>query len=474
VTIEAKSIDVVTVAERHGRARDLLYFWFLGNFHFLTIAIGFVGPSLGLSLGFTAAAGILGTLFGTVFVACHAAQGPELGLPQMIQSRAQLGFRGVSVVLIGSLLTFLGFNVANAALMAHGLHELLGWNEVLVVLATSAAGAALAICGHDWLHRVFRWCLLLCLPLYGALSISIFKGFVPIHDPIGGGFSWTAFLAQLAASASYSISYAPAVSDYSRYLPRATSRGMTVAAAYLGSVTSAIWLIIVGAWLATRLHASDSLVALHAAGDALLGGFGTLLVLSSVLALTAVTGLNAYSGMLSVITGLNSLLEMPASPRLRVLSVLALTVIWATLALSLTGGGVALVGSVLTLTLYLLAPWTSINLIDYFLVRRGRYAVMELFAPDGIYGSWNLRGLTAYAAGLAASVPFAVSSGVYVGPLAARLGRLDLGWLAGLVVAGIVYLVLSRSYDAAREESAAGESARLLAALEADQVSSVR
>jgi purine-cytosine permease-like protein len=178
--------------------------------------------------------------------------------------------------------------------------------------------------------------------------------------------------------------------------------------------------------------------------------------------------------MLSVVTGLNSLLEMPASPRLRVLSVLALAGIWATLALTVTDGGVALLGSFLTAMLYLLAPWSSINLVDYFLVRRGRYAVMELFAPDGIYGKWNVRGLAAYAAGLCAAMPFAAVPHIYAGSMAAMLGRVDLGWLAGLVVAGVVYLVLARSYDAAREESAAGESARLLAVLEADQVSSVR
>ena len=40
----------------------------------------------------------------------HASQGPELGLPQMIQSRAQFGFRGVvRGAPIGTLFTFLGF-----------------------------------------------------------------------------------------------------------------------------------------------------------------------------------------------------------------------------------------------------------------------------------------------------------------------------------------------------------------------------
>src|ERR1700722_15115902 len=113
LAIERKSIDYIPESERHGRVIHQAPFWFLGNFHFFTIAIGFVGPSMGLCVGFTSLAGTLGILFGTLFVAFHASQGAELGLPQMIQSRAQFGFRGVAVVLIGTLFTFLGFNVAD-------------------------------------------------------------------------------------------------------------------------------------------------------------------------------------------------------------------------------------------------------------------------------------------------------------------------------------------------------------------------
>ena len=81
LAIETKSIDYVPDNERHGRVRDQVSFWFLGNFHFFTVAIGFVGPSMGLSFGYTALAGTVGILFGTLFAAFHASQGAELGLP---------------------------------------------------------------------------------------------------------------------------------------------------------------------------------------------------------------------------------------------------------------------------------------------------------------------------------------------------------------------------------------------------------
>ena len=43
----------------------------------------------------------------------------------------------------------------------------------------------------------------------------------------------------------------------------------------------------------------------------------------------------------------------------------------------------------------------AINLVDFFIVRRGHYSIREIFNPDGIYGRWSWRGLSAYAIGFA-------------------------------------------------------------------------
>jgi NCS1 family nucleobase:cation symporter-1 len=59
-------------------------------------------------------------------------------------------------------------------------------------------------------------------------------------------------------------------------------------------------------------------VALYDAGNSLYSGFGVVLALASVVALTATMGLNAYSGMLTVLTALSSLFEMRPSASLRV------------------------------------------------------------------------------------------------------------------------------------------------------------
>ena len=60
---------------------------------------------------------------------------------------------------------------------------------------------------------------------------------------------------------------APYVSDYSRYLPSDTPRFRIIRHVFAGAALSAIWLIALGAWLATRLGSEDGLLALARAGD---------------------------------------------------------------------------------------------------------------------------------------------------------------------------------------------------------------
>src|SRR3954451_20781803 len=90
-TVEVRSIDYVPVEERHGKPRHLGPVWFQGNAELVTLAVGAIGVAAGLNLIWALIAIVAGVLIGTLFMAFHSAQGPKLGLPQMIQSRAQFG-----------------------------------------------------------------------------------------------------------------------------------------------------------------------------------------------------------------------------------------------------------------------------------------------------------------------------------------------------------------------------------------------
>ncbi len=471
--IEARSIDWIPDPERHGTVRQQAALWFLGNFQYFTIPIGFLGPSLGLSLGWSILAGALGILFGTLFMAFHATQGPVFGLPQMIQSRAQLGYRGVTVALFATLFTYLAFNVADQVLLSEGLHGAFGWSAGLVAIASVVLAALLAILGYDWVHHAFRLLLFVAFPFYAIVTIAALVGHAGGAAPkSAGGFVFSAFMAQFSLAAAYNITYAPYVSDYSRYLPRKTPTRPIIAAVFFGASGSAIWLIALGAWMATRLGASDGLVGLQTAGNNVVGHLGSITAFLSASALLATMGMNAYGAMLTVLTAIDSIVPIKPTRAWRVVTIIALAAVWYGVAQGISGNAVTTVLNSLTLMLYLLVPWTALNLVDYFFVRRGHYAITDVFRPDGVYGAWAWRGLTAYFVGFAAEIPFmvlpAIGSVSYTGWFPTHVSNgVDYAWLVGLIVSGVVYLVLSRSIDATAERSAIGASERELYAIDA-------
>jgi len=155
--------------------------------------------------------------------------------------------------------------------------------------------------------------------------------------------------------------------------------------------------------------------------------------------------------------------------------VVVLAVIWYAIGASIsTSGSSTAVNAVLnslTLMLYLLVPWTALNLVDFFFVRRGHYAITDIFRPDGVYGAWGWRGLTAYAVGFAAEIPFMVLPPIagfsYTGWFPNHVTNgVDYSWLVGLVVSGLVYFVLSRSLDLTSEQTAIEASERQLRAID--------
>jgi NCS1 family nucleobase:cation symporter-1 len=471
--IEVRSIDWVPDPERHGKVWHQGPLWFLGNFQYFTIPIGFVGPAFGLSLWWSIVAGALGILIGTVFMAFHATQGPTLGLPQMIQSRAQFGFRGVVVALFAALFTYLAFNIADQVLLAEGLHGAFGWNARAVAVVATVGAALLAIYGYDWLHRMFRILLYILLPLIAIISIGVITGHAGgIASQAQYGFNWTGFMAQLSAAAAYNITYACYVSDYSRYLPRSTARATLIAWVFAGATTPAIWLIALGAWLAVRLGAIDGLVGLQTAGNHVFNHLGTAAAFVSAVALAATMGMNAYGGMLTTLAGVDSFRRVSPTRSKRVVTILILTAIWFVIGSAISTSGVGVVFTALTLMLYLLVPWTTTNLIDFFFVRRGHYSIVDIFKPNGIYGMWSRRGLVAYGIGFVAEIPFMVlinlmtGSSYFTGPLAQRISGVDIAWVVGIVVTAVAYWLLTRNLDLEAERGAIEDSERTLRELD--------
>jgi NCS1 family nucleobase:cation symporter-1 len=446
--IEKRSIDYVPIAERHGKVWHLWPVWFSGDAHLATVATGVVGIALGGNLVWMAVAVIIGSALGTFFMAFHSTQGPQLGLPQMIQSRPQFGYVGALLVWGVALFAYIGFNAFNQILAAQTLHSLYGVQSAPAVVIFALLAVSLAIAGYDLIHLAQRWIayvLIIALLVFSAAVLS--KAPLPAEQLAWSDFRAVPFLAQLFAAASYQVAWSIYVSDYSRYLPRDVGVSASFWWTYLGAFVGGSWTMLVGT-VAAALHPKmEFATAVGAAADAVIPGFGKPLLLCSLLGLLTITTLNFYGASLTLLSVADSLKPSRLTLGKRVLTLMISTVAASSIALASTENFVEKFGEFLAVLLYLFTPWTAINLVDFYWVRRGHYSVREIFNPRGMYGRWNWRGLSAYAVGFVAMVPFFSVSGLYVGPVAAALGGADVAMLVGLPVATIVYLWACRSLD---------------------------
>src|SRR4029078_276276 len=135
-----RSIDYVPLNERHGKLSDLGPLWFMSNAQIATLAVGLVSITTGANLIWSLVAIVSGALIGTFFMAFHSAQGPQLGLPQMIQSRPQFGYVGALLVWLFVYLQHAGFNVFDTILGAQALNSTVHGGQTLwIVILTVVA-----------------------------------------------------------------------------------------------------------------------------------------------------------------------------------------------------------------------------------------------------------------------------------------------------------------------------------------------
>jgi nucleobase:cation symporter-1, NCS1 family len=445
--IEKRSIDYVPIAERHGKVWHLWPVWFSGDAHLATVATGVVGIALGGNLVWMAIAVTLGSAFGTFFMAFHSTQGPQLGLPQMIQSRPQFGYVGALLVWAVALIAYIGFNAFNQILAAQTMHDLYGSDPNVTMLVFALLAVSLAVVGYDLIHLAQRLIAYILIAALLVFTVAvILKAHLPSEQLDLGDFRIVPFLAQLFAAASYQIAWSIYVSDYSRYLPRDVGVGASFWWTFLGAFVGGTWTMLVGTLSAALFPTLEVATALRAAADQVIPGFGKPLLLCSLLGLLTITSLNCYGASLTLLSVVDSL--KPTRPTLakRVVTLVFATVAASLLALASSQNFVEKFGEFLSVLLYLFTPWTAINLVDFYVVRKGHYSVREIFNPHGMYGRWSWRGLTAYGIGFVVMIPF-FSTEHFKGPIAQALGGADVAMLVGLPVSAIVYIWACRSLD---------------------------
>jgi nucleobase:cation symporter-1, NCS1 family len=453
--VEQYTIRPIPDSARHGSARGLLPFWFTVNASVYTIGLGTFATLFRLGLWPTIAALVAGAAVGGAFMASHSAQGPRLGVPQLVQSRAQFGFYGALLPNAAMWLLFLS-SLVGAILTAGG--TLAGLWHI------SLAQAVMVVCFVAWLLAAFGYRILHGATRVIAVAALIIACVVLVRlaQRLGSApaepaeFQVSTWLSCFSIMVVAQVAWAPYVADYSRYLPAATSPRKAFWHTYLGSVAGAAIFASIGA-IAGTIPARASVVSplspvSYLAG--LLPGAAWLGVIVLVLGTVAAATVNAYS---SVLTGLAIGSRSGGAAPAPVVRAIAAAVIMAVAGYVASGMSARLLIDVTNLAaplIYLVIPWSAINLVDYYLVRRGRYDVRALFLSGGRNRDVNWRTMLAFLAGVAAEVPFADSVyPAFEGPVATAWNGLDMSWLVGFIVAGALYY-LARTDGSARRDGA--------------------
>jgi|HubBroStandDraft_6_1064221.scaffolds.fasta_scaffold13432_6 NCS1 family nucleobase:cation symporter-1 len=435
--VETHHIDMIPAGARHGKPWQQAAFWAGANINVFNVVLGGVVVSIGLTFWWAIIAIAAGTLAGALFIALHATQGPRLGVPQTIQSRGQFGFYGAAFLFPCVLLLNVGFIAAQLVIQSQSAQGVIGSltiPEWILILAVPAV--VIGIFGYRWIHRVMQATVVIVgVSMIIMLIQGLRYGSLPakettLHAPTAG-----LFLAGAALLVIDMLSWAPFVSDYTRYLPVNTSGRRLFWAIYAGNVVSTIVACTIGAYLAALL---PSLGPVAAIGK--ISGKWALVILT--LSLINSDTLNAYTGAFQVLALGNMWRRFKSvSVMLRVVPFICVMAVGVLIALLGYKHFVNNLSNFLDVLLVIFIPWSAVNLTDYFLVRRGNYDVTAFFIPDGVYGKVAWRGLVAYAVGLAAEWPF-VSQPDYVGPFVSHLGGADISWLVGFFVSAVVYLIL--------------------------------
>ncbi len=439
--IESHSIDIIPESERRGSVHQQFTLWFATNANVFNFVLGGFAILFGLNVFWALIALFTGTLLGMAFTALHAVQGPRLGVPQMIQSRGQFGFYGAIFIFLASILLDVGYLAAQQVVQAQSMQGLVTSVSIpwWIIIVTIPA-VFLAIFGYHWIHRIqpvltvlFAGALVAAVILTATSGDSLAKGMTGTHLS-----SFPIFIAAVGLFFMNMLSWAVYVSDYSRYLPKDVSAPKVYWSVFGGNVLATCLYGGLGIYITAISPAASSVASIGS-----IAGKWILPILA--LSLLGSDALNAYTGMLAVESVRSTWQKVAASRVARTIGLVLVFAIATVLALSGYKTFLTSFENFIDVLLFFFVPWSVINLIDFYIVKKGRYDVRSFFSPKGIYGGWRLTAIIPYVIALGAQVPF-LDQTLYVGPMVKVLGGADISWIVAFVVAGAGYLIATRLF----------------------------
>ncbi|MEJ3653352.1 cytosine permease [Actinomycetes bacterium KLBMP 9759] len=449
VPFDRHGIEPIPDGARDSTPMEQFWVWAGANIAPINWVLGALGVTLGLSLVETLVVVALGNVVGCAVFGVFNVIGHRTAVNQMVLGRAPFGRRGAIVPgVVQGLLTmaWVGVNTWVVLDLVLGILRQLGLDTGL---------------GTKYLVAAVIMLVQLVLALYGFYAIRSFEKYtVPatvalmavmtVLALVGTDLNWTGSgtaegvdkvtaITQLltAIGVGWGVSWIPYSADYSRFVrPSASPRSVFWASA-LGMYLPTVWLAALGACLASGGADADP-------SALVISTFGIMAVPVLLLIMhgpVATNILNLYSCSLAA-------LSIGITVARWKLTLVAGVVASAVLVVFVQADSFALAFDHWMVSILVwISPWAAIVLVDFWVVRGGRLDVASLYAPAELspHGSANGGALLSLAAGIVAgwSWQFGLVPAMQ-GPVATAMGGTDLSWLSGSLVAGGLYVLVTR------------------------------
>ncbi|HUC37004.1 MAG TPA: cytosine permease [Acidimicrobiales bacterium] len=455
--LEKRGIELIPESDRPMKPSGLFWLWAGAIWNVEFLVYGALIVSFGLTFYQAVLAIVLGNLV-YAFLGLASLPGPETGTTMFMVSRAPFGRNGNRAPSLFNWITQVGFEIEGIvlvvlvviAMFAHqGIHVNAGWKALVIVLAVGVQ-FMMPFLGHATITKMLRYLSFVFIVLFAVMAAVVIPNahvtaLKAVHP---SWWLWTTGVVLIVAAGG--LGWTENAADYSRYLPRDSSKAKTFWAATLGGAIPSILLELLGAAAYLASPQAASATGVPAAFGAAGWFFWPFLILA-LPQLFAINTLDMYSSGVTL---------QALGVRLKRWGCVLIDTI-------ICGGVTALViykgkfytdlSGFLDYIVVWLGPWFGILMVDY-LLRRGRYDANSLAAVrGGVYwrnGGFNWRALVALGLGMFAAMMW-VDAAFYVpsysSPLANATHGADFSWLFGLAVGALAYWLLS--FQSVRKEA---------------------
>jgi purine-cytosine permease-like protein len=405
LNLELNGTNVISESERIGKASSLFWPWCGANVSLLALSYGSFFLGFGISFWQATAAAFIGTIVSFLLVGFSSLAGKRSNAPTMVLSRAAFGIKGNIVPGLLSYLVFVGWEtvLVSLATLATGtiLVRLGDFDRDLAMVLGFVIAAALTIyggvLGHGVIMRLQKYLTIITVAatlLYIFLTVDSVNWRAVSEIPSGNlqGFMG----ALIFGITGIGLGWVNSAADYSRYLPRTTSSRSVVGWTVVGASIVPIGLVTYGALLAgsdPKLSESIGMDPIGALTTLLPTWYLAVFALIAIFGLVGGAILDLYSSGLTLISvGLPVKRHVAAGIDGTVMLIGTIYIVWVA-----DSFFYPFQGFLITLGVPI-ATWSAIFVTDV-LLRKRAYDETDLYRLEGRYGIWNLKSLTLMAIG---------------------------------------------------------------------------